>query len=93
MPSKGQKNGYTIPCEWCGKIIYQTKTQYNKAAHHFCSIDCEKKFQHKQKYEVRKCEICGTEFEVSKKIKAKILFAKMPKQMAKDECWYKKFSF
>ena len=41
LPKKGQKSGYNIECENCGKDIYQTKTQYNSAKHHFCSNKCQ----------------------------------------------------
>lgn len=67
MPKKGSKTGYTIQCENCGKEIYQTKTQYNRAKYHFCSNKCQKEFQHKQSFEDRECEICGKLFHVSKK--------------------------
>lgn len=61
------KTGYYIQCENCGKDIYQTKTQYNKAKHHFCSNRCQKEFQHRLAFENRACEICGNTFSVSKK--------------------------
>ena len=67
MPAKGQLTGYFIKCENCGKEVYQTKTQYNKAKHHFCSNKCQKEFQHKQTHEDRNCEVCGDIFHVSKK--------------------------
>lgn len=67
MPAKGQLSGYHIKCEVCGKEIYQTKTQYNRAQHHFCSNQCQKIFQHNQAYENRKCEICDAIFHISKK--------------------------
>lgn len=67
MPAKGQLSGYYIKCEYCGKEVYKTKTQYNKAKHHFCSTKCQKEFEHKEKYEDRKCEMCGNIFNVSKK--------------------------
>lgn len=65
-PAKGQLSGHFIKCENCGKDIYQTKTQYNRAKHHFCSNKCQKEFQHKEKFEDRKCEICEQLFHVSK---------------------------
>lgn len=49
------------------KIIYQTKTQYNRAKHHFCSNKCQHEFQHKQLFEIRVCPICKNTFEASKK--------------------------
>lgn len=67
MPAKGQFSGYFIKCENCGKEIYQTKTQYNRAKHHFCSEECKYEFQHNEKYENRKCEICGESFHVPKR--------------------------
>lgn len=67
MPAKGQLSGYFVNCENCGKEVYQTKTQYNRAKHHFCSIKCQKEYEHKEKYEDKACEICGKLFHVSKK--------------------------
>ena len=67
MPSKGQLTGYFVKCENCGEEVYKTKSQYNKAKHHFCSTKCQKEFEHKEKYEDRKCEICGSLFHVRKK--------------------------
>lgn len=67
IPAKGQLSGYFIKCENCGKEIYQTKTQYNRAKHHFCSGKCQKDFQHKQCFENRECPICGNIFYVRKK--------------------------
>ena len=75
MPRKGTRTGYTINCENCGKEIYQTKTQYNRAKHHFCSNNCQKEFQHKELFEIRTCPICGSSFEVSKKSKQKFCSA------------------
>lgn len=67
IPAKGQLSGYFIKCENCGKEVYQTKTQYNRAKHHFCSNKCQKEFQHNQLFEDRVCEICHKTFHVSKK--------------------------
>lgn len=67
MPAKGQKSGYTFCCENCNKEVYQTKTQYERAKHHFCSNKCQKEYQHKQLFEDRKCEMCDNTFHVSKK--------------------------
>lgn len=67
IPKKGQLTGYLISCENCGKQIYQTKTQYNRAKHHFCSNKCQKEFQHVKLFEDRKCEMCDSIFHVSKK--------------------------
>ena len=67
MTSKEKLTGYFVQCENCGKEVYKTKSQYNRAKHHFCSTKCQKEFEHKEKYEYRTCEICGKLFHVSKK--------------------------
>lgn len=61
-----KKTGVYINCEYCGKEVYKTQTVYNKAKHHFCSTRCQVLQKHKDTYEIRKCEICGKEFEVAK---------------------------
>lgn len=67
MSSTGKLTGHFIKCENCGKEVYKTKSQYNKAKHHFCSTKCQKEFEHKERFEDRKCEICGELFHASKK--------------------------
>jgi len=67
MSSKGKLTGYFVKCENCGNEVYKTKSQYDRAKHHFCSTKCQKEFEHKEKYEHRKCEICGKLFYISKK--------------------------
>lgn len=67
MPLKGQLTGVNINCEWCGKQVYKTKSQFAKAIHHFCSVHCQKEYLHNETYETRYCEICGKPFEVAKK--------------------------
>ena len=71
IPIKGQRTGYTINCEYCGKEIYQTKTQYNRAKHHFCSNVCHKNYERQFIFENRTCPICNNIFEASKKSKQK----------------------
>lgn len=61
------KTGKYVACEYCGKIVYKTLSQYNKREHHFCSNKCQSLLKREQSYEYRKCDICGTEFYVSKK--------------------------
>lgn len=63
----GKKTGHFIKCDNCNKEIYQTKTQYARAKNHFCSVKCQKEFEHKEKFEDRKCEICENIFHASKK--------------------------
>lgn len=67
MPAKGQLSGYWVNCEYCGKLVYKTKTNYNKHKHHYCSNECQKKKEHELTYEDRLCEICGKSFHASKK--------------------------
>lgn len=62
-----KKEGYYIPCENCGMIVYKTKTEYNKYKHHYCSNKCQKEKQSKAIYEDRKCEYCGKSFHIRKK--------------------------
>jgi len=59
--------GYNVVCEVCGKIVYQTQTQYNRAKHHFCSNKCQMIFQHNETYEDRICEVCHGIMHVQKK--------------------------
>lgn len=67
MATKGQLSGYWVNCENCGKLIYKTKTNYNRHKHHYCSNECQLERQHKLTHEDRICEICGKSFHVSKK--------------------------
>lgn len=67
MPAKGQLSGYWVNCENCGKLIYKTKTNYNRRKHHYCSNECQLEKQHELSYEDRECEMCGNVFHVSKK--------------------------
>lgn len=60
-------SGHYINCDNCHKEIYQTNTQYNRAIHHFCSVACQKEYEHRQRYEDRACEVCGELMHVSKK--------------------------
>lgn len=61
------KNGKYIQCEYCGKTVYKTLSQFNKREHHFCSNKCQSLLKREQTFEHRKCEICGKDFYVSKK--------------------------
>ena len=83
MPQKNFRSGYFIKCDNCGKEVYKTKSQYNKAKNHFCSIPCQKEFQHKEKYELRKCENCNKNFEVSKKSKQRFCCVKCQNEWQK----------
>ena len=67
MAVKGQLSGYWVSCENCGKLVYKTKTNYNRHKHHYCSNKCQLEKQHELKYEDRLCEICGSVFHTTKK--------------------------
>lgn len=57
-------------CDNCGKQLVRKKSHYDRQVkngqHQYCSLKCEKEFQHKQTYEIRKCIICEKEFECQK---------------------------
>jgi hypothetical protein len=61
------KTGVWVDCEYCGKKIYKTQSQFNKHKHHYCSNKCQSDLKHKETYEDRACEICGQLMHVSKK--------------------------
>lgn len=63
----GIKTGKYIECEYCGKTVYKTLSQYNKREHHFCSNKCQSLKRRELTFEYRTCEICGKDFYVSKK--------------------------
>jgi len=62
-----KKTGVYVKCECCGKEIYKTMYNFKKHKHHYCSNECQLIVQHNAAFEMRKCEICGKEFSVSKK--------------------------
>ena len=65
-----QHNGEDIKCDNCGKIFYRRKyhidRQSNLNGNQFCSTECEFEYKKKQASEIRKCKICGKEFECKK---------------------------
>ena len=54
---KMKNNGSNTTCHNCGKIIYRTQYRMNKQEHQFCSNECQMEYQHRERYEIRKCEI------------------------------------
>ena len=49
-------------CDYCNKEFETTKTKYNKSKNHFCSRECQGKWNNKK---VKcNCSYCGKEFEV-----------------------------
>lgn len=66
MAQKGEFSGSFVPCENCGKVVYKTPYQMKIKKRHFCSNKCQFEKQHSERFEMRKCEVCGKEFECSK---------------------------
>lgn len=68
---KSKQTGADIRCDNCGKTFhrrqYHIDRQAKKNQNNFCSMQCQKEYLHKQRFEDRVCEICGTNFEVSKR--------------------------
>ena len=93
MAQKGQRTGYFIRCENCGKEVYQTKTQYNRGKHHYCSYACQKEFQHKILYEDRECEVCQSLFHVRKKLKQRFCSPDCQKEWQKTNVGSKNTKF
>ncbi len=79
MSTKKQLTGYWVNCENCGKLVYKTKTNYNRQNHHYCSNECQLKKQHELTHEDRSCEICGNLFHVSKISKQRFCSAECQK--------------
>lgn len=65
-----RRTGTDIICNNCGKVFYRRQyhidRQKDKNQNNFCSIQCQKEYLHKVRFELRECEICGASFEVSK---------------------------
>ena len=64
------KNGKTIKCEFCGKLIYRPLARLNKYKHHFCSAFCATRRCKNGQNVI--CEFCGktfyrTKFNIKKK--------------------------
>lgn len=62
-----KKTGKYVQCEYCGKTVYKTLSQYKKREHHFCSNKCQSLLKREQIFENRICEVCGAKFYVSSK--------------------------
>lgn len=58
--------GHEVTCENCGKKFYRRQYHIDMHEHMYCCQQCQIEHRHKEKFEIRKCEICGTEFECSK---------------------------
>ena len=68
MPRKGEFSGEFVQCMVCGKEVYKDPTRLKRSnGRHFCSVECQGIQRHIDSYEMRKCEVCDTMFEASKK--------------------------
>lgn len=69
--SKLKKKTIVTNCDNCGKEILRRKSHYERqiknGQHQYCSLACEKEYQHKETYEVRNCKMCGNKFECAKR--------------------------
>ena len=71
---EGSSKGGTVSyeCEVCGELTFKSKSAYEKADHHFCSLECHRKWQIEnppQNFDETisyNCEICGKECHVNK---------------------------
>lgn len=64
MAQKGERTGVYVNCEYCGKLVYKTQTNYNRRKHHYCSNECQLKKQAEYNRVDRICPICGNTFNV-----------------------------
>lgn len=64
--NKMKHTGHDVFCDNCGKKFYRRQYHIDKHEHQFCSNECQMEYQHKERFEIRKCEICNKEFECSK---------------------------
>lgn len=69
MARLGERSGVLVNCEYCGKEVYKTLSQYNKREHHFCSNKCQSAKKKEETFENRPCEFCGNQMYISKKSK------------------------
>lgn len=67
MVITANKTGLYIQCEYCGKTVYKTRSQYKKAKQHFCSNRCQSLLKREIAFEHRPCEVCGKDMYLSKK--------------------------
>lgn len=62
-----QKTGVYTQCEYCGKTVYKTLSQYKKRKQHFCSNKCQSLLKREITFEHRPCELCGKDMYISKR--------------------------
>lgn len=62
-----KKTGVYIQCEYCGKTVYKTLSQYKKRKQHFCSNKCQSLLKREITFEHRPCEECGADMCISKR--------------------------
>lgn len=63
---KMKNTGRNVICKNCGKTFYRRQYHIDRHENVFCSNKCQFEYQHIEKFEIKKCEICGKEFECSK---------------------------
>ncbi|HEY5588010.1 MAG TPA: hypothetical protein VIK86_03535 [Candidatus Paceibacterota bacterium] len=61
-----QKREIKYNCDLCGKEFITNPSKIKQTKNHFCSVKCADTFRSEQAHEIRKCEICGKEFECLK---------------------------
>ena len=66
---KKEKEMFEVVCDNCGNIFKKDKSAYHrllKHKHHFCSTECRFAFQ--KTGSIIKCENCGKEFYITKRV-------------------------
>ena len=61
-----KKKGEYVKCNNCGKELYRTPYQLKTKKNFYCDNKCQGEYNHRMAFEIRKCEICGKDMEVSK---------------------------
>lgn len=88
-----KKTGKYVQCEYCGKTVYKTLSQYNKREHHFCSNKCQSLLKRKQTFEYRECEVCKSSFYVSKKSQQRFCSPKCQNEWQRRNVGFKNEKF
>lgn len=68
MAKKGERTGVYVNCEYCGKLVYKTQTNFKKHKHHYCSNECQRKKEAEYKRVDKVCPICGKIFNVRRSV-------------------------
>ena len=73
-------NSVKVKCEYCGKLFYRTRSEFQKHEHHFCSRKCFDTW--KKKRSDVKCDNCGKVFS-----RTKFAIARSKHQFCSRECY------